>query len=152
MKLSKNFSIQELTDSATAIKLGIDNNPTPEQLQCLQDLVDCVLQPVRDQFGLVTITSGLRVPELNKAVGGSTTSDHCKGQAADFEVDGVDNKAVALWIATNLTFDQLILEFYDDGVTNSGWIHCSYDAKGNAKKKMTAQKDGKRTVYALADW
>jgi len=152
MKLSKNFSIQELTDSATAIKLGIDNNPTPEQLQCLQDLVDCVLQPVRDQFGPVTITSGLRVPELNKAVGGSTTSDHCKGQAADFEVAGVDNKAVALWIATNLTFDQLILEFYDDGVTNSGWIHCSYDAKGNAKKKMTAQKDGKRTVYALADW
>jgi hypothetical protein len=152
MKLSKNFSIQELTDSATAIKLGIDNNPTPEQLQCLQDLVDCVLQPVRDQFGLVTITSGLRVPELNKAVGGSTTSDHCKGQAADFEVAGVDNKAVALWIATNLTFDQLILEFYDDGITNSGWIHCSYDAKGNTKKKMTAQKDGKRTVYALAEW
>jgi hypothetical protein len=152
MKLSKNFSLQELTDSSTAIKLGIDNNPTPEQLQCLQDLVDCVLQPVRNQFGTVTITSGLRVPELNKAVGGSTTSDHCKGQAADFEVAGIDNKVVAMWIADNLNYDQLILEYYDDGVTNSGWIHCSYDAKGNAKKKMTAQKDGKRTVYALADW
>lgn len=152
MKLSKNFSLQELTDSPTAIKLGIDNNPIPEQLQCLQDLVDCVLQPVRDKFGPVTITSGLRVPELNKAVGGSTTSDHCKGQAADFEVAGVDNKVVAMWIAETLSYDQLILEFYDDGVTNSGWIHCSYDAKGNAKKKMTAQKDGKRTVYALADW
>jgi len=147
MKLSKNFSIQELTDSATAIKLGIDNNPTPEQLQCLQDLVDCVLQPVRDQFGPVTITSGLRVPELNKAVGGSRTSQHCFGFAADFEVGGVDNKELAVWIRDNLEFTQLILEFYTEGDANSGWVHCAYDATDLKKQVLTATKVDGKTKY-----
>tara|TARA_R110000787_G_scaffold8572_1_gene29005 strand:+ start:585 stop:1043 length:459 start_codon:yes stop_codon:yes gene_type:complete len=150
MKLSKNFSIDELTHSDTAIRLGLDNSPTPEQLDCLQELVTYVLQPVRDQFGLVVISSGLRGEAVNKAVGGSLTSDHCHGRAADFEVVGVDNKAVAMWIAENLQFKQLILEFYDDGVTNSGWIHCSVDMSNNKKQKLTAQKDGKRTVYDVA--
>ena len=147
MKLSKNFSLQELTDSSTAIKLGIDNNPTPEQLQCLQDLVDCVLQPVRDQFGPVTITSGLRVPELNKAVGGSRTSQHCFGFAADFEVGGVDNKELAVWIRDNLEFTQLILEFYTEGDANSGWVHCAYDATDLKKQVLTATKVDGKTKY-----
>lgn len=152
MKLSKNFSLDELTASSTAIKRNIDNSASPDIIDALQELVTNVLQPVREQFGPVTITSGYRCDELNKAIGGSTTSDHSFGRAADFEVKGVDNKAVAIWITENLLYKQLILEFYNDGETNSGWIHCSYDKDNNKKQKLKALKDGKRTVYVEADW
>ena len=112
MKLSKNFSLQELTKSDTAIRKDIDNTPNNPELNNLTTLCNMVLQKVRDSHGAVTVTSGYRSPELNKAIGGSTTSDHCKGCAADFEVPGLDNKDLAKWIIDNLTFKQLILEFY----------------------------------------
>ena len=152
MKLSKNFSLDELTASNTAIKKNIDNSASPTIVDALQELVTNVLQPVREKFGPVTITSGYRCDELNKAIGGSTTSDHSYGRAADFEVKGVDNRVVAIWISENLPYKQLILEFYNDGETNSGWIHCSYDKDNNKKQKLKALKDGKRTVYVEADW
>ena len=152
MKLSKNFSLDELTASNTAIKKNIDNSASPVIVDALQELVTNVLQPVREKFGPVTITSGYRCDELNKAIGGSTTSDHSYGRAADFEVKGVDNRVVAIWISENLSYKQLILEFYNDGETNSGWIHCSYDKDNNKKQKLKALKDGKRTVYVEADW
>lgn len=152
MKLSKNFSLDELTASNTAIKKNIDNSASPTIVDALQELVTNVLQPVREKFGPVTITSGYRCDELNKAIGGSTTSDHSYGRAADFEVKGVDNRVVAIWISENLSYKQLILEFYNDGETNSGWIHCSYDKDNNKKQKLKALKDGKRTVYVEADW
>lgn len=152
MKLSKNFSLDELTASNTAIKKNIDNSASPTIVDALQELVTNVLQPVREQFGPVTITSGYRCDELNRAIGGSTTSDHSYGRAADFEVKGVDNRVVAIWITENLPYKQLILEFYNDGETNSGWIHCSYDKDNNKKQKLKALKDGKRTVYVEADW
>ena len=127
MKLSRNFSLSELTKSQTALRMGIDNNPTPEDLYNLHLLCDNILQPVREHFGrAVTISSGYRSEDLCVAIGSSRKSQHAKGQAADFEVMGVDNKEVAEWIRDVLDFDQLILEFYKDGEPNSGWIHCSY--------------------------
>jgi len=125
MKLSKNFSLQEMTKSQTALRRGIDNTPTPDKIEPLTMLCEKVLQPVRDHFDRpVTITSGYRSPELCLAIGSKTTSQHTKGQAADFEVPGVSNMEVAQWIADNCEFDQLILECYTGG--NTGWIHCSY--------------------------
>ena len=147
MKLSKNFSLQELTKSDTAIRKSIDNTPSDEVLSNLTSLCNMVLQKVRDSHGVVTVTSGYRSPELNKAIGGSTTSDHCKGCAADFEVPGLDNKQLALWIIDNLTFKQLILEFYEDGQPNSGWVHCSFEEGDNNNQVLRAVKEGKKTVY-----
>ena len=147
MNLSKNFSLSELTKSETAIRKDIDNTPSNEVLSNLTTLCNMVLQKVRDSHGVVTITSGYRSPELNKAIGGSTTSDHCKGCAADFEVPGLDNKQLALWIEDNLIFKQLILEFYEDGQPNSGWVHCSFEEGDNNSQVLRAVKEGKKTVY-----
>ena len=147
MKLSKNFSLQELTKSDTAIRKSIDNTPSNEALSNLTTLCNMVLQKVRHSHGAVTVTSGYRSPELNRAIGGSTTSDHCKGCAADFEVPGLDNKQLALWIIDNLTFKQLILEFYKDGQPNSGWVHCSFEEGENNNQVLRAVKEGKKTVY-----
>ena len=125
MKLTKNFSLGEMTKSQTALRRGIDNTPTPDKIDPLILLCQKVLQPVRDHFDRpVTITSGYRSPELCAAIGSKITSQHTKGQAADFEVPGVSNMQVAQWIADNCEFDQLILECFTGG--NTGWIHCSY--------------------------
>ena len=147
MKLSANFSVSELTRSQTATRKGIDNSPNDEQLANLRALCENVLQPIRDHFGKpVRISSGLRVPELNTAIGGSTTSDHCKGMAADIEIPGVDNKELAEWIGENLEFRQLILEYYD-GTPDSGWVHVSYNHDDNKQQVLTATKQNGKTVY-----
>jgi zinc D-Ala-D-Ala carboxypeptidase len=148
MKLTQNFSLSELTRSQTATRRGIDNQPNDEQLANLVALCECVLQPIRDHFGKsVRISSGLRVPELNAAIGGSTTSDHCRGMAADIEVPPVDNLELARWIeGSGLAFRQLILEYYD-GTPDSGWIHVSYDPADNKRQVLTATKQGGKTVY-----
>lgn len=125
MKLSKNFSLQEMTKSQTALRRGIDNTPSAPHVTHLELLCEKVLQPLRDHFDRpVTITSGYRSPELCVAIGSTIKSQHTKGQAADFEIPGVSNMEVAQWIADNLEFDQLILECFTGG--NTGWIHCSY--------------------------
>ena len=147
MKLSRNFSLQELTKSETAIRKGIDNTPSDKVISNLTTLCDMVLQKVRNKLGVVMVTSGYRSPELNKAIGGSATSDHCKGLAADFEVPGLDNKQLCKWIIDNLTFKQLILEFYEEGKPNSGWVHCSFEEGENNNQVLRAVKEGKKTVY-----
>ena len=150
MKLSKNFSLKEMTKSQTALRRGIDNEPGDEEQANLQQLCEQVLQKVRDHFGKpVTVNSGYRSPELNKAIGGSTTSDHCKGMAADIEIPGVSNYEIADWIKSNCEFRQLILEFYTPGVPDSGWVHVSYNYEENEKKVMTALKEDGKTVYKL---
>ena len=148
MKLTQNFSLSELTRSQTATRRGIENQPNDEQLANLVALCECVLQPIRDHFGKsVRISSGLRVPELNAAIGGSTTSDHTRGMAADIEVPPVDNIELARWIeGSGLAFRQLILEYYD-GTPDSGWIHVSYDPADNKRQVLTATKQGGKTVY-----
>lgn len=146
MKLTANFSLGELTKSQTATRKGIDNTPDDQQLASLVSLCENVLQPVRDHFGKpVRISSGLRVPELNTAIGGSTTSDHCKGMAADIEVPGVDNLDLAKWVVANTSFRQVILEFYSP--PDGGWVHVSYDLADNKKQVLTAAKKNGKTVY-----
>ena len=150
MKLTKNFSLNELTKSSTAIRLGIDNTPNSEHLVNMVNVCCHILQPVREHFGrVVTINSGYRSPKLNTAVNGSKTSQHCNGQAADFEIYNFPNHDLANWIKQNLNFDQLILEFYNpEEGPNSGWVHCSYNLDGsNRKKVMTALRINNRTQY-----
>lgn len=148
MKLSANFSLNELTKSDTAIRHDIDNTPSMQVIENLQDLVDNVLQPLREKFGPIVVTSGYRSPAVNTKIGGSTTSDHCHGYAADFEVLGMDNRELALYIRdNNFKFKQLILEFYRDGVPDSGWLHCSFQKNANKGQVLTAKKVNGRTQY-----
>lgn len=149
MKLSENFSLNELTKSQTATRQGISNQPTEEHLENLKALVENVLQPIRDSKGQpIRVTSGYRSAKLNAAIGGSSKSQHSKGEAADFEITGVDNYELAEWIKSFIPeFDQLILEFYTSGDQNSGWIHCSYSREKNRKQVLTANKENGKTVY-----
>jgi zinc D-Ala-D-Ala carboxypeptidase len=150
MKLSKNFSMAEFTKSQTAERKGIDNTPQGEHLEAAVALFENVVQKVRDHFGVTTINSGYRCPELNAAVGGSATSQHCHGEAADIEVPGVANSDLANWIVDNTDFDQVILEFYTPGIPDSGWVHVSYKADGsNRGKPMTASRVNGKTVYSV---
>lgn len=148
MRLSKNFTLAEFTKSQTAERKGIDNTPNDEHLENAKALFENVVQKVRDNFGPTVLNSGYRGPELNKAVGGSATSQHCHGQAADIEVPGVANADLAEWIKENCDFDQLILEFYTIGVPDSGWVHVSYKSDGsNRKSILTAMRENGKTVY-----
>jgi hypothetical protein len=143
MKLSKNFNLAEL------IKTNVrqfDNMPNMTAIDNLQLLVDNVLQPVRDHFGPVVVTSGYRSPEVNKAIGGSATSDHTRGMAADFEVLGVPNKVVAEWVRDNCKFRQLILEF-PGANPNDGWVHVAYDRSDLKDQVLTAKKINGKTQY-----
>jgi zinc D-Ala-D-Ala carboxypeptidase len=136
MKLSKNFSLKEMTFSDTAIRKGIDNTPSVEHIVNLTVLCAHVLQPVREHYGkAVNINSGYRSVELCEAVGSSAKSQHARGEAADFEIYGLDNEELATWVYNNVDFDQLILEFYNPGDPNSGWVHCSYTKEGENRKQ-----------------
>ena len=147
-QLTRNFSLHELTKSETALRYDMENNPGPAEAANLTELAGKVLQPVRDHFGKgVKVNSGFRHPEVNAKVGGSKTSDHTKGQAADIEIPGVPNAELAQWIADNLEFRQLILEFYTVGIPDSGWVHVSFVDGDNKKQVMTATKQGGKTVY-----
>ena len=122
MRLSQNFSLKELTRSQTAIRKGIDNNPDSEQLVSLAVLATKILQPCREQFGSISINSGLRVVELNRAIGSRDTSQHTKGEAADFEAYSISNRGLAEWVEGNLEFDQLILEYPGPDPVTAGFI------------------------------
>ena len=147
MELTRNFTLSELTKSDTAIRKGINNNPNAEQIEKLKDLCENILQPVRDHYGRVKVTSGFRSSELCVAIGSSVNSQHAKAEAADFECIGVDNAELADWIYKNLDFDQLILEFYTPGEPNSGWIHCSYVSDSPRKQFLHAFKSEGKTKY-----
>ena len=148
MKLTTNFTLSEMTKSDTALRLDMDNTPNAVQMENLKTLCEKVLQPVRDHFGKgVKVNSGFRHPQVNAAVGGSKTSDHCKGMAADIEIPGVANGDLAQWIVDNLEFRQVILEFYTPGVLDSGWVHVSFNPEDNKKQALTAAKQRGKTVY-----
>jgi len=140
MKLTNNFSLSEMIKSQTAERKGINNNPNEDNIENLQRLCEHILQPVRDHYGkVVSVSSGFRSPELCVAIGSSINSQHASGQAADFEIYGVSNKELADYIADNLDFDQLILEFWKPEEPNSGWVHCSYKgADSNRKEYLRA--------------
>ena len=148
MNLTANFSLHELTKSETALRMGFDNTPGEAETEALRLLCEKVLQPVRDYFGKgVKVNSGFRSSESNAAVGGSKTSDHCLGRAADIEIPGVANADLAQWIMDNLDYTQLILEFYTPGIPDSGWVHVSYDPENLKKQELTAMKVAGKTQY-----
>jgi len=144
MKLSKNFSLAELCKSQTAIRMGMDNNPSEDEQENLRLLCERVLQPVRDHFNhVVTVSSGYRSAALCVAIGSSLDSQHTKGMAADFEIYGTPNNEVFNWIKSNLMYDQMILEYWNPDEPNSGWVHISYnpDQEENIKENLRAYKD-----------
>ena len=148
MKLTENFSLVELTKSQTAERKGIDNTPSTEHQENLKRLCESILQPIRDHFSrVVSVSSGYRSPELCIAIGSKTTSQHAKGQAADFEIFGLSNKELADWINENLYYDQLILEYLKESDPNSGWVHCSFSLNGNRKQYLRAYKENGKTKY-----
>jgi len=142
MMLSKNFSLAELTKSQTAERKGIPNTPTADHIYNLTALCENILQPIRNEFGSFIVSSGYRSPELCEAIGSKATSQHAKGEAADFEVAGISNYKLATWIEENLPFDQLILECFQGG--NSGWIHCSYIPDGRKETLTYNRSEGYR--------
>ena len=137
MQLSGYFSLAELTKSQTAVRKGIDNKPTLDHIENLTELCTHILEPTRRNFGKpMVISSGYRSEELCEDIGSSKNSQHAKGEAADFEMFGVDNKELAKYIKNNLVFDQLILEFYNPDDPSSGWVHCSYSKEENRKQSL----------------
>ena len=153
MNLSKNFSLKELTASQTAARKGIDNTPSPTHQDNLKSLCTSILQPIRDHFSqVVTVSSGYRSEKLCLAIGSKITSQHAKGEAADFEIFGVSNKELADYINEHLDYDQLILEYWKESDPNSGWVHCSYvtpnDFGQNRNQYLKAYKDeNNKTCY-----
>ena len=149
MKLSENFTLDELTKSQEAIRLGIPNEPNEEHIINLMLLCKNILQPVRDHFKIpVSISSGYRSAALCEAIGSSSGSQHTKGQAADFELFGIHNKDVSDWIVKNLDYDQCILEFWIPNDPNSGWIHCSYSAAKNRRQYLKASRQDGKIIYS----
>ena len=148
MNLTANFTLAEMVKSETALRHNMDNTPGETEIENLKQLCEQVLQPVRNHFQTgVKVNSGFRHPEVNAKVGGSKTSDHCKGQAADIEIPGIPNADLAIWIMDNLQYTQLILEFYTPGIPDSGCVHVSYDPANLKKQNLTAVKKDGKTVY-----
>ena len=149
MRLSKNFVLSEITRSNTAKRLGISNEPEKKHLESLQRIVTNLLQPMRNALGPIRISSGYRNKELNRAIGGSSRSQHCKGEALDLQFwkEGqMCNQEIYNWIiGSNLEFDQMINEF------DYAWIHLSLKKKDNRKEVLEAykNKDGD-TAYRYA--
>lgn len=145
MNLSKHFTLKEMTMSTTAMRLGIDNTPSAESIQSMSLLADRVLEPVREYIGEpIKISSGYRSPELNKKVGGSKTSQHCLGEAADIVCPN-KNSEVFHFIKNNLEFDQLIWEFGDE--QEPDWVHVSYRGNRMRGQVLVASKKNGKTVY-----
>ena len=146
MRLSKNFTLSEITKSNTAKRLGIDNAPNQEHLNNMQVLIRDLIQPMRDKLGPIRISSGYRSPALNRAIGGSSRSQHSKAEALDLQFwqnGEMNNKVIYDWIIdSGLEFDQMINEF------DFSWIHISLKSKENRKEILEAYKNEKgKTKY-----
>jgi len=148
MKLSKNLDLSEVTRSESAKRHGISNQPTPEHIENFKLLAEKIFEPIRNHFGVpIRISSGYRSKELNAKIGGSSSSQHCKGQAIDIDQDGtsITNRQVFDFIKDNLPFDQLIYEFGDD--QNPSWIHVSYNKNEQRGQVLKAFKLNNQTKY-----
>ena len=150
MKISTHLSLSEVTRSDSAKRHGIDNTPTDEHLENFKLLAEKVFEPIRAHFGVpIHISSGYRSQALNKFIKGSLSSQHCKGEAIDIDMDGtsggVTNKMVFDFIVANLEWDQIIWEFGTD--TNPDWVHVSYTKGKNRKQKLKAIRTNGKTSY-----
>ena len=149
MKLTPHFTLDEMVKSQTALRLGLDNTPDPDEMESLLALCENVLEPVRIHWAKpVVINSGFRSLRVNRAIGSRDSSQHAKGEAADIEIPGIDNLVLYYWIAEELDFDQLILEYYS-GEPSSGWVHVSYVGLENRNQTLRIDKGGvKRETLA----
>ncbi len=149
MQLSEHFELAEFTRSSTAKRAGISNMPTDAHLANIKLLCEKILEPIRVHFSRsIILSSGYRSSTLNRAVGGSSSSQHCSGEAADIDMDGtnVTNAQIFNYIKDNLEFDQLIWEFGTD--SNPDWVHVSYESNGRQRKQiLCAVKKNGSTSY-----
>lgn len=147
--LSKNLSVKEVVKSPTAIKHGIANEPSVTHLHSLKSLAENIFQPMREHFGVpIAITSGYRSAALNDLIGGSSSSQHCKGQALDIDADvfgGITNADIFKYLREHTDFDQLIWEFGTN--ENPAWVHVSYKKGNNRGEVLMAYKDKGLTKY-----
>lgn len=148
-KISKHITYKEATRSVTALRLGIDNTPNDYELQNMELIAEKVFEPLRRAVnGPIKINSFFRCEELNKAIGGSSRSQHCQGRAIDIDdfYGYVSNSYMYYYIKDNLDFDQLIWEFGTD--TEPDWVHISYvDGDSNRKRCLLAYKENGKTKY-----
>lgn len=145
MNISKNFTLKEMISSTTAIRLGIPNDPPLDVVNNMILLAEAVLQPLREYMDeSIRVSSGYRSPVLNRKIGGSKSSQHCVGQAADLTCDG-KNKKMFDFIKDSLVFDQLIWEFGTE--REPDWVHVSYKRDGNRRQVLVAKKVNGKTVY-----
>ena len=150
MKLTAHFALSEFTRSESAKREGLDNTPTPEHLENLKTLCEKVLEPIRLKYGSINISSGYRGKMLNHFIGGSVSSDHCLGRAADIDMDdsgtGVTNTEIFNYIKDNLDYDQLIWEFGTK--EKPDWVHVGYRGKDNRKQTLRATKVNGKSHYS----
>ena len=149
--ISKHISYKEGTRSVTAIRLGIDNTPNDEQLSSMELISEKIFEPLRQWVGgPIKINSFFRCTDLNKAIGGSSRSQHCHGQAIDIDdnYSHATNAEMYHWIKANLDFDQMIWEFGNDDEPN--WVHVSYVSKEeNRNRCLRAKKHKGKTIYSV---
>jgi len=148
MLASEHFTYAELTRSQAATRASLPNQPSRLARTALETLCNYILEPVRANFGPVHVSSGYRSPAVNALIGGSSSSQHMKGEAADIECAIVSNLVLAKWIRDTLDFDQLILEFYNENDPRAGWVHVSYRAKGNRNESLVARSVNGKTAYS----
>lgn len=152
MKLSEHLDLSEVTRSESAKRKGISNMPTEAHIANFKLLAEKIFEPIRNYFRCpIIISSGYRSKDLNAAIGGSATSQHCSGEAIDIDMDGtpngVTNRMVFDYIKDNLNFDQLIYEFGD--INNPDWVHVSYESTGTQRKQiLRATRSNGKTVYS----
>ena len=149
--ISKHISYKEGVYSITAIRKGIDNEPNEEQLSNMKLVAEKIFEPVRTHFKIpIKVNSFFRSPDLNKAIGGSTKSQHCKGQAIDIDdtYGKIKNSDIYWWIKDNLDFDQMIWEFGNND--NPDWVHVSYVSPDkNRNRCLKAYRENGKTKYMV---
>ena len=149
--ISKHISYKEGVYSVTAIRKGIDNEPNEEQLSNMKLVAEKIFEPVRIHFKVpIKVNSFFRSPDLNKAIGGSTRSQHCKGQAIDIDdtYGKIKNSDIYWWIKENLDFDQMIWEFGNND--NPDWVHVSYVSPDkNRNRCLKAYREDGKTKYMV---
>ena len=149
--ISKHISYKEGVYSTTAMRRGIDNTPNDDQLHFMELIAEEIFEPLRMYVGgPIKINSFFRCPELNTAIGGSTTSQHCKGQAMDIDdtYGRMTNAEMYHWIKEHLDFDQMIWEFGNDD--NPDWVHVSYvSEEKNRNRCVKAYRENGKTKYMV---
>lgn len=145
MNLTENLTLQEATKSNTATRLGIDNTPSESIIETMKLTAEKIFQPLRDALGPIRVSSFYRSPDLNRAIGGSKTSQHCTGEAIDMQGISVSNAELFMEACKLEDFDQIIWEF--GTLEEPDWVHVSYSKTHNRKQILRATKIGKRTAY-----